>query len=340
MMGDRYCAKSGETTAPVPNRLFLIRLCCIAIVIAGAAKAETWPSRPIKLIVPTGPGAATDIMARLIAEAVSRAIGRPMFVENMPGASGILAHETAARAAPDGYTLLFTNTSGMAINPVSFKRLPYDPTRDFAAIALVCSLGPQMLSVNADLPVSSVGDLIAYAKANRGNLSIAFDNTAGAAAFGAKLFNKQADLGLIEVPYRSAAQVTQDVASGINQVMMSSIAAANAVVQAGKVRRLAVTSGRRFPGLPDLPSLHESVPGIVMDGFFAIVAPAGTPSEVIALLNRDISRYLSGPDVELRLLALGLSTDGGGTVEGTAQVIRKEQEQWRAFAKELNIEPQ
>jgi hypothetical protein len=108
----------------------------------------------------------------------------------------------------------------------------------------------------------------AYAKANRGKLSIAFDNTAGAAAFAAKLFNKQADLGLVEVPYRSAAQATQDVASGINQVMMSSIAAANAVVQAGKVRRLAVTSGKRFPGLPDLPSLHETVPGIVMDGFF------------------------------------------------------------------------
>jgi tripartite-type tricarboxylate transporter receptor subunit TctC len=131
-MGDRYCAKSEETMAPVLNRLFQIGLCCIAVVIASPAKAETWPNRPIKLIVPTGPGAATDIMARLIADAASRPIGRPMFVENMPGASGILAHETVARAAPDGYTLLFTNTSGMAINPISFKRLPYDPTRDFA----------------------------------------------------------------------------------------------------------------------------------------------------------------------------------------------------------------
>jgi tripartite-type tricarboxylate transporter receptor subunit TctC len=279
-------------------------------------------------------------MARLIADAVSHTIGRPMFVENMPGASGILAHETVARAAPDGYTLLFTNTSGMAINLISFKHLPYDPTRDFAAVALACSLGPQMLSVNAVLPVSSVSELIAYAKANPGRLSIAFDNTAGAAAFAAKLFNKQADLGLIEVPYRSAAQVTQDVASGVNQVMMSSIAAANAVVQTGKVRRLAVTSGRRFPGLPDLPSLHETMPGIIMDGFFAIVAPAGTPSEVVAQLNREIDRYLSGPDVEDRLLTLGLSTDGGGTPESTAQAIRKEQERWRAFGKKLNVEPQ
>src|SRR5262249_41528835 len=146
----------------------------------------------------------------------------------------------------------------MAINPISFKHLPYNPMRDFAAVALVCSLGPP----------------------------------------------------------------------------------ANAVVQAGKVRRLAVTSGKRFPGLPDLPSLHETVPGIVMDGFFAVVAPAGTPSEVIAQLNHEIDLYLSGPDVEERLLTLGLSTDGGGTPESTAQVIRREQEQWRAFAKELKIEPQ
>src|SRR5215472_11707709 len=143
----------------------------MAVAIASAAKAETWPSRPIKLIVPTGPGAATDIMARLIANAVSRTIGQPMFVENMPGASGILAHETAARASPDGYTLLFTNTSGMAINLISFERLPYDPMRDFTAVALVCSLGPQMLSVNADLPAYSANELIAYARSNRGKLS-------------------------------------------------------------------------------------------------------------------------------------------------------------------------
>src|SRR5262249_40719962 len=155
------------------------------------------------------------------------------------GASGILAHQAVARAAPDGYTLLFTNTSGMAINPVSFRQLPYDPTRDFAPIAMVCSQGPQMVSVNATLPVKDLPEFIAYAKANPGKLSIAFDNTAGAAAFAAKLLNKRAGLGLVEVPYRSVGQMTQDVASGVNQLMMSSVAAANSVVQAGKVRRIA-----------------------------------------------------------------------------------------------------
>jgi tripartite-type tricarboxylate transporter receptor subunit TctC len=320
--------------------LFRIALLCAFVVTAGHACAETWPSRPIKLIVPTGPGTATDVMARLVANDVSRTIGQPMFVENIAGASGMLAHETAARAVGDGYTFLFTNTSGMAINLISFKQLPYDPTRDFTAVALVCSLGPQMLSVNAALPVATVSELIAYAKSNPGKLSIAFDNTAGAAAFAAKLFNKRAGLDLIEVPYRSSGQMTQDVAGGVNQVMMSSIAAANAVVQAGKVRRLAVTSGKRFPGLPDLPSLSETMPGLVMDGFFAVVAPAGTPAEVITRLNGAMGQYLKGPDIQQRLLAIGLATDGGGTPESTAQTIRREQDQWRALGKELGVEPQ
>jgi tripartite-type tricarboxylate transporter receptor subunit TctC len=320
--------------------VFRIALCCTLLAWSGSAGAQTWPNRPIKLVVPTGPGAATDVMARLIADAVSRTLGQAMFVENLPGASGILAHETVARAAPDGYTLLFTNTSGMAINRISFKQLPYDPTRDFTAVAVVCNLAPQMLSVNAELPVTTTAKLIAYAKANPGKLSIAFDNTAGAAAFGAKLFNKRADLGLVEVPYRSAGQLTQDVAAGVNQVMMSSIAAANAVVQAGKVRRLAVTSDTRFPALPDLPTLRETVPGVVMNGFFAIVAPAGTPPDIVARLNREIDTYLRGPGTEERLLTFGLSTDGGGTPESAAEAIRKEQEQWRAFGKELNVEPQ
>ena len=320
--------------------LFRALLCCALVLLTADASAQTWPSRPIKLIVPTGPSAATDVMARLLADGVSRTLGQAVVVENMPGASGILAHQFVARAAPDGYTLLFTNTSGMAINLISFKRLPYDPTRDFTPVALVCNLGPQMLSVNASLPVSTVRELIAYAKANPGQLSIGFDNTAGAAAFAAKLFNKRAGLGLIEVPYRSAAQMTQDAASGVNQVMMSSIAAANAVVQAGKVRRIAVTSGQRFPGLPDLPSLQETVSGTVMDGFFAIVAPAGTPAEVVARLNREIGHYLEGPDIQQRLLSLGLATGGGGTPESTGQTIRREQDQWRALGKELGVEPQ
>ena len=320
---------------------FLRALLCAALLAPPVeASAQTWPSRPIKLIVPTGPGAATDVMARLLADGVSKALGQPMVVENMPGASGILAHQTVARAPADGYTLLFTNTSGLAINLASFKKLPYDPARDFAPVAMVCSLGPQMLSVNAGLPVKSVPEFIAYAKANRGQLSMGFDNTAGAAAFAAKLLNSRADLGLVEVPYRAAAQMTQDIAGGTTQVMISSIAAARAVVDAGKVRRIAITSATRFPGLPELPPLNDSVPGVVMNGWFVVVAPAGVPPDVVRRLNAASGEYLKGPEIQKKLLDFGLATEGSGTPESTALFIRQEQDNWRALAKELNIEPQ
>jgi tripartite-type tricarboxylate transporter receptor subunit TctC len=320
--------------------LLRMLLCCGLVLLVADASAQTWPSRPIRLIVPTGPGAATDIMARLLADAVSRSLGQSLAVENMPGASGILAHQAVARAAPDGYTILFTNTSGMAINLISFKQLPYDPTRDFTAVAMVCSQGPQMLSVNAELPIRTLPELMAYARANRGKLSMAYDTTAGAAAYAAKLFNKRADLDLVEVSYRSAAQMTQDVASGVNQMMMSSVAAAQSMVDAGKVRRVAITSTTRFRGLPDLPAINETLPGVVVDGFFAVVAPAGTPPDIVARLNREIGEYLKGSEIQQRLISFGLATEGAGTPDSTAQFIREEQGHWRAVAKELNVQPQ
>ena len=323
-------------------KLILRALACVALLmISGAgAEAQTWPSRTVKLIVPTGAGSATDVMARLLADGVSKTLGQAVVVENMPGASGMIAHQSVARAAPDGYTMLFTNTSGMAINLISFKKLTYDPTRDFTPVAMVCSLGPQMLSVNAELPVTSTAEFVAYAKANRGKLTLGFDNTAGAAAFAAKLLNRRGDLGLIEVPYRAAAQLTQDIAGGTIQTMVSSIAAARAVVEAGKVRRIAVTSATRFPGLPDLPSVSETVPGVVMNGWFAVVAPAGTPAEVVQKLNAQIGEFLKGPEIQQRLLIFGLATEGAGTPESTGQLIRREQDAWKALAKELDIQPQ
>jgi len=324
-------------------RVLCLLLACVIGVLpinARAQPAPAWPTRPIKLIVPTGAGTATDIMARFVANAIGDGLGQPVVVENMPAASGILAHQAVARATPDGYTLLFTNTSGMSINRVSFKTLPYDPARDFTAVAMVCSLGPQMLSVNVDLPAASIPEFFAYAKANRGKLSIAFDNTAGAAAFAAKLLNRRADLGLVEVPYRSSAQMTQDAAGGVVQVLMSSIAAARAMVDAGKLRRLGVTSGSRFPALPDLPAVSEFAPGVVMNGWFAVVAPAATPAAIVARLNREIGAYLKGPDIQQRLYTFGLATEGAGTPESTAQFIRADQERWRTLAKELDVEPQ
>ena len=328
------------------ERMVGLVLACVAAALAVPAHAQTgpaaspWPVRPIRMIVPTGAGTATDIMARMLANGIGPGLGQPVVVENMPAASGLLAHQAAARATPDGYTLLFTATFGMSVNPISFKTLPYDPARDFVAVAMVCNLGPQMLSVNAELPAKTVPEFFAYARANRGRLSIAFDNTAGAAPFAAKLLNRRADLGLVEVPYRATAQMTQDAASGVVQVLMSSIVAARAMVEAGRLRRLAVTSPARFPGLPDLPAVNEFAPGVAINGWFAVVAPAGTPADVVARVNREIGKYLEGRDIRERLYAFGLATEGAGTPESAAAFIRADQAQWRALAKELDLQPQ
>jgi len=334
------------------RRVLAIVVACVAAALSTPAQAQggaasspssassPWPTRPIRMIVPTGAGTATDIMARLVANGIGGGLSQPVVVENMPGASGLLAHQAAARATPDGYTLLFTATSGLSVNPVSFKTLPYDPARDFTAVAMVCNLGPQMLSVNAELPAKTVPEFFAYAKANRGKLSIAFDNTAGAAPFAAKLLNRRADLGLVEVPYRATAQMTQDAASGVVQVLMSSIAAARAMVEAGRLRRLAVTSPARFPALPELPAINEFAPGVAVNGWFAVMAPTGTPVAVVARVNREIGTYLKGPDIQERLYSFGLATDGAGTPESTAAFIRADQEHWRELAKELGVEPQ
>lgn len=313
-----------------------------ALLLAAAtmAQAQSWPTRPIKVIVPTGPGAATDVMARMMSDSVSRTLGQQLVVENLPGASGIVAHQAAARAAADGYTFLFTNTSGLATNPVTFKSLPYDPARDFTPVAMIVDFGPQMLSVNADVPVNSVADLIAYAKANPGKLSYAVDVTAGAAPFAARLLNRRANLGMVEVPYKSAAQMVQDVASGTIPVLISSMAAANAMVQAGKVRRLALSSTKRFPPLPDLPTINETVPGVTMDGWFVVVAPAGVPPDAVKRLNAAIGEFLKGEDINKRLAGFGLGTSGAGTPESTGEFIRREQQKWLALAQELNIEKQ
>ena len=330
------------------SRLTVSALLSTVVLVAGwtsagaqvQAQAQAWPTRAVKIVVPTGPGAATDVIARLLAEGLSRGLGQPVVVENIPGASGILAHQNAARATADGYTLLFSNTSGLATNPVTFKTLPYDPARDFAPIAMVVDFGPQMLSVNAELPVHSTAELIAYAKANPGNLSYAVDVTPGAAPIAARLLNKRAALGMVEVPYRSAAQMAQDVAGGTIPVLISSMAAANAMVQAGKVRRLALSSTRRFPPLPDLPTLNETVPGVIMDGWFVLVGPAGVPAEAVTRINREVGEFLKGADIEKRLAGFGLATSGAGTPQSTVEFIAREQEKWRQLAKELDIQPQ
>lgn len=312
----------------------------ISVLWLAAAQAQTWPTRPIKLIVPNAAGTATDTMARLLANDLGKALGQGVYVENVLGPSGITGHQTAAKAEPDGYTFLFTNTSGLAGNPVTFKTLPYDPAKDFTAVAMVCSLGPQIVTANKDAPFKTMAEFIAYAKANPGKLSYAVDATVGGAIFAGRLIVQRAGIEMPEVSYRGGSQMGPDVASGRVPVMISSIAMVNPFLDGGQMRALGVTSGERFPGLPDVPSVNETVPGVIVDGWFAVVAPKGVPDAIVRRVNREIGTFLDGPDIQKRLIAIGLATSGAGTPESTAAFIALQQERWRMFAKELKFEAQ
>lgn len=308
---------------------------------AQAASAEVaWPTRPIRLIVPTSPGHAADIMARLLADGVSRKLERPVFVENVPGASGIVGAQAAARAEPDGYTFLFAPASLLTSNMFLFKTLPYNPTRDFTPVAMVCDRGPMVVSVNPSLPVKTIPELIAYGGANPGKLSYGVDATGGFGMAVARLLNKRGKVGMVEIPYRSTSQMLQDTLAGTTQLMISAVAPAAASAADGRLRWIGISSDQRFPGMNDLPAIAETLPGFRIDGWFAVVGPAGTPPAIAQRLNREIDAFFKSPDVRQRILAFGLAVSDAGTPESTGEFIHAEQERWRALVQEVGMEPQ
>jgi len=324
------------------RNLWRVLLCAplLASAAAATAQAQSWPARPIRLIVPTGPGLGTDIMARLLADGISRALGQQIYVENVPGASGIIGAQAAARAAPDGYTLFFANASTFTSNMFMLKAIPYDPTRDFTAVAMVSNRGPVVVSVNPELPVKSLSELIAYGRPQPGKLSYAVDATSGIGVVVGRLLNKRGAIGMVEVPYRSTGQMLQETAAGTVQVMISSFAAVDAFAKAGKVRRIAISSAERFPSLNDLSTIGETLPGFEIDGWLVVVAPAGTPADIVARLNREIGQFLQGSDVQQRLIGLGLAISGTDTPATTDEFIRQQQAQWRSLAQELDLRPE
>lgn len=319
----------------------LVRWSLIVLVMgwAAGAGAQVWPTKPVRLIVGTGAGAATDLVARFMSEHVSRTLGQQLVVENVPGPSGIIGAQTASRAAPDGYTFLFGQTSTLASNPVFYRTLNYDP-RDFAAVAMVCDHAPFVLAVTPNQPFQTVFDLIAYAKAHPGKLSYGVDGTTGYPLVFAQLFVKRANIDIVEVRYRSVAQVMTEAVNGATQLVASSPAAVLEWAKEGKFKLLAISSEVRFLGLPDVPTVAETLPGFRVDGWFAVAAPKGVPAAVVGRMNGAIDLFLKDPGTQPRFLSLGLSTSGAGTPGGADKFIEAERLRWVNLAREVGIEPQ
>jgi tripartite-type tricarboxylate transporter receptor subunit TctC len=305
-----------------------------ALVLTDMASAQSWPSRPVRMIVPQAAGGMADIVARVISSPLSRELGQQVIVDNRAG-DGTTGAQAAARASADGYTYLFATAPVLAINPYMAKILPYSPEDDFASVAMVGS-SPLALIASPELNVNTLAQFIELAKANPGKLAFASPGQRTFAGMLGEMLKIRAGISLLNVPYNSVP----DTIAGRTHLAVQGIPAISAVVQRGQLRALAVTSHRRLPELPEVPTFSETLPGLEFNGWFAVVAPTGTPREAIQRMNLEFNRILLDGEMEQRLRALGLYTEGTGAPEEIDAFLKGERAFWSRVVRELKIEPE
>jgi tripartite-type tricarboxylate transporter receptor subunit TctC len=314
----------------------MIRFLAALLTIAAfpVLAQEAYPSKPIRIVVGYSAGGGNDIIVRVMQPEMQKGLGQPVVVENKPGAQSIIAAELVAKAPADGYTILMGPSGPMTINPATYSKLPYDPVRDFAPISMICSF-PLVFVVDPKLPVKNVKELIEYAKANPGQANYA--SSAGIFQIATEMFKQRTGTKIEMIPYKGSGESVQAVAS--SQVMMTIVdpAPVTGPLKSGTVRGLAVTSAKRHPRWPDLPTMAEAgVPDMEVPVWTAFFAPAKTPPAVIARLQKEIARVVHTPEVKERFDAMGLTPEGG-TPQELARVVGRDIEKWTAVAKAANI---
>jgi tripartite-type tricarboxylate transporter receptor subunit TctC len=299
---------------------------------AQEGPAASYPSRPIRLIVPLAAGGPSDLMARTLAHKLTEAIRQNVVVDNRPGASGVIGTEIAAKSPPDGYTILLVS-SAISINPSLFRKLPYDTLRDLAPVSLLAG-APYILAVHPSLPVRSVKELVALAKARPGAINYGSGGSGSPAHLIGELFRSATGVRIVHVPYKTVAQAVTDLVAGEVQVMFVVSTAAVPQIEAGRIRGLAVTSLRRLRAVPHLPTMDEAgVPGFEATAWYGFLAPAGTPPEIVESLYRATVRALGSPEVEQRLRNLGLEPVGSDP-RAFAGFIESELAKWAKAARD------
>jgi tripartite-type tricarboxylate transporter receptor subunit TctC len=285
-------------------RLLVRAFALVALALAPFASAQDYPARAIRLIVPDAPGGSPDQLARLLAQALSDGLGQQVFVDNRPGAAGVLATDAAAKAPPDGYTLAMTTTAIYAILPNLKKDLPYDAVKGFVPISRIATAS-NVLVVNTSLPVKSVADLIQLAKQKPGELNYASAGVGSPAHLAGEMLNLLAGIKLTHVPYKGAAPALLDVIAGNAQLMITSPIAAGAHMNSGRVRALATTGTERNPALPDLPTVADTLTGYEITQSWGIAVPAGTPPAIVSRLSTEIMKAMHLPAMREKVQAMG-----------------------------------
>ena len=316
---------------------FLSLLAGAALALAPAlAGAQAWPTKPVKIIVPFVAGGATDVVARLLGQKLQDVWGQSVVVENRGGAGGNIGADAVAKSPPDGYTLLMTSGSIVTANPYMYKSMPFDAAKDLVPITNVAS-GPQLIVVTPSLPVRDLREFIAYAKANPSKVNMGSAGVGTQTHLAGENFAYSAGIEMTHVPYKGEAAAINDLMGGQIQLVTPNFSAALAFVREGKIRALAVTSRERMPQLPDVPSASDVLPGFENAGWFGLMAPAGTPREVIERVYRDTARVLQADDFKARLAQLGMMPVGNSPAEFAA-AIREESGRWAKIISERHLQ--
>jgi tripartite-type tricarboxylate transporter receptor subunit TctC len=301
------------------------------------ALAQEWPAKPIRFIAPNLPGGPTDILARLIGQKLAETLGQPVVIENRAGAAGNIGTEVAAKASPDGYTLVTGNNATFGANVSLYKRLGFDPVKDFTPIVLAATQ-PNILVVHPSLPVTNVKELIALAKARPGQLNYSGSGMGAAAHLSAELFKSMTATNIVHIPYKSAAPALTDLMAGETQLMFATSLSVIQHIKANRVRALGVTTAKRSRFLPELPTIAEAgVPGFEASTWHGVLVPAGTPGAIVERLNMEINRMLQLADVRERLAAMGAEVVGGSAKE-FADHIQREIPKWAKVVKAIGVQ--
>ena len=292
----------------IPRRVFValaVLLPVFGAASGGAAFAQAFPAKPVRLVVPFPPGGPLDAVGRAIADKLTQAWGQSVVVDNRQGAGGNIGADLVAKSPPDGYTVVMGALSTHAVNPSLYPKMPYDAVKDFAPITRV-AITPNVLVVNPALPVNSVKELVAYAKANPGKLSFGSGSNGSAGHLAGELFKADTGTDMVHIPFKGGAPAMQALLSGDTQLMFDNLANSMPQVKAGKLKALAVTTAQRSKLVPELPTMAEAgVPGFDISTWFGLMAPAGTPLDIVAKWNADVTKILNSPDMRERLTAQG-----------------------------------
>jgi tripartite-type tricarboxylate transporter receptor subunit TctC len=315
-------------------------LIALSLCLSGHVNAQSvWPAKPIRLILSNSPGSAPDLVARVTTDQLGKAMGQSWIVENRAGGEGVIGADAAAKSAPDGYTFYVASIVSVAIAPYLVKNIPYDSLRDFAPVAMIVDSGPSAIAVHPDLPAKTFPDLVSLARSQPGKLS--YSITVAFLNISQEWLNRLAGISMQQVNYKDTSQAVQDALTGRVPVLVNSVGTALPHIRSGKLRFLAVTSLKRLPAFPDIPTVAEFYPGYESEGWLSLAAPAGTPADIVSRVNREMDRIVRDAQFSQAVQKfVWANNNGASTPQALAATYRAEREKWGKIIRELGIQPQ